>query len=86
MTCDRDFEPTTEKSHAQVTKGQAKGNKRQNTEEMIALQQSHNVNSLNGDNPDCSVHEAQTLADVMYDFNKTFKTEENFARPMATKH
>ena len=50
---------------------------------MIALQQSHNINSLNGGNPDCNVCEAQTLADATHDINKTFKTEENF---MATEH
>ena len=79
MTHDEDLKPTMKKSHAQVAKGQAKESKRQNTEEMIALQQSHNVNSLNGDNLDYSVCEAQMLADAMCDFNETFKTEENFA-------
>ena len=45
---------------------------------MIALQQSHNVNSLNGDENAQSAHEAQMLADVICDFNETFKNEENF--------
>ena len=47
MTHDKDFRPTMKKSHAQVAKEQVKENTRQNTEEMIALQQSHNVNSPN---------------------------------------
>ena len=48
MTCDRDLKPTTTKSHAKVAKGQMKQKKSQPTEEMIAPQQSHNINSLNG--------------------------------------
>ena len=34
---------------------------------MIALQQSHNINTPNGDNPHCSVCEAQMPADTMCD-------------------
>ena len=47
-------------------------------EEMITLQQNHDINSLNGETNKCSMHEAQTLADVICDFNEMFKNEENF--------
>ena len=65
---------------AQVAEGKkSKETKKvQNREEMIAPQQSHNVHSLNGDVSDHNMHEAQTLADAMCDFNDTFKMEENF--------
>ena len=49
-----------------------------NIEEMVTLQQNYNINSLNGETNECSMHEVQTLADVICDFNKTFKNEENF--------
>ena len=48
---------------------------------MMTLQQSHDVNSLNGTTADCDINEAQMLADTICDFNKTFKTEENFTNP-----
>ena len=48
---------------------------------MITLQQSHDINGLNADTSDCNVCKAQTLADVMCDFNQTFETEENFVNP-----
>ena len=44
----------------------------------MTSQQNHNVNSLNGETNECSMHEAQTLADAICDFNETFKNEENF--------
>ena len=45
---------------------------------MITLQQSHDINSLNGDNLDCNVHEAQTLANTTCDFNMTFQEGNHF--------
>ena len=48
---------------------------------MITPQQSHNIDSLNGDALDCSMCKAQIVADAMCDFIETFKTEENFTNP-----
>ena len=45
---------------------------------MITPWQSHNIDGLNGDGLDHSVHKAQTLANVTCDFNNTFGMEENF--------
>ena len=78
MAHDEDFKPRMKKSYTQVAKGQVKENKKPNTKEMTTLQQSHNINSLNDDNPDCSVCEVQMSVNMMCDFNETFKTEENF--------
>ena len=63
MTHDENFKPTTKQTCAQVTQGQnKKTNKKQNQqrgEEMIVLQQSHNVNSMNGKTTECDMHEVQ---------------------------
>ena len=81
MTGDKDFNPTTHQTYAQVTKND-KHTKTQNTvdeEETMVLQQNHDINSLNGDTTNYNTNKAQTLADTMCDFNETFKTEENFS-------
>ena len=49
-----------------------------NEDEMMAPQQKHDINSLNRDTTNCNTNKAQMLANAMCDFNKTFKTEENF--------
>ena len=50
-------------------------------EQMVTSQQHHNVNSLKGETLDCSLCEAQTLANAMCNFNETFKTEDDFTNP-----
>ena len=45
---------------------------------MRTLMTTNDINSLNGDNLDYGMHEAQTLADTKCNFNDTFETEDNF--------
>ena len=80
MTHNKAFNPTTCQTHAQVMKNneQAKTQNNVNREEMMALQQSHNVNSFIGDTTNCDTNEAQTLVNATCDCNGTFKMEENF--------
>ena len=81
MTDDRDFEPTTKQTCAQVAKGKNEKKDVKNAndiEKMITLQQNHDINSLDGETNEHSMCEAQMLADVICDFNETFKNEENF--------
>ena len=72
MTHDKDFNPTTHQTHAQVTKNneQTKTQNTEDKEEMMALQQNHDINSLNGDTTNCNTNEAQALANLMCDFNE----------------
>ena len=57
-----------------------------NIEEMVTPQQNHNIDSLNGETNEHSMCEAQTLADAICDFNKTFKNEENFTSSWQQSH
>ena len=69
MTHDEDFEATEKPSHAQT----------EMKEKMVTLQQNHNINSVNGDTVDCTMHEAQFPADIICDLNTAFESEEHFA-------
>ena len=77
MSHDRNCDPVTtnKRTFAQVAKG------KKTKEKMITPKQSHNINGLNGNTVDHDMHEAQTSADVIYDFNEMFKTEEKFTNP-----
>ena len=44
------------------------------------------INGLNGDENTHNTCEAQTLADVICDFNETFKNEENFTNSWQNGH
>ena len=86
MTHDENFDQGTQQTHAQVTRGQSETDIMRNKEKMITSQQTHDINSLNGENNECDMCEAQTLADAMCDFNKTFKNEENFTNSWQQSH
>ena len=80
MTHDKNFNPTTKRTCAQVTRGHNEKSdmkNEDNKERMVVPQQNHNINGVNGETNEHNVHEAQTLADVICDFNETFKNEEN---------
>ena len=83
VTHDKDFNPTTKRTCAQVTKEKksTETKKPPEGEQMITPQQNHNVDSLNRETLDCSMCEAQTLANTTCNFNKTFKTEDDFTNP-----
>ena len=48
-------------------------------EKMVTSQQNHDVNSVNGETVDYTMHEAQFLADIICDLNTAFESEEHFA-------
>ena len=83
MTHDKDFNPMTKRTHAQVmgSEKSKETKKSHNKEESVTPQQSHDIDSPNGDTLDHSMCKAQIVADAMCSFNEMFKTEENFTNP-----
>ena len=61
MMHNKNFEPITKQTHAQVARGNNKRNETRSLkehEEMVAPQQSHNIDSLNGEENVHNMHEA----------------------------